>query len=54
VVKTRIGLPEDVAKFALYLASDDAEYVTGGVFAVDGGFTAFKTHVTDFAALGQK
>jgi NAD(P)-dependent dehydrogenase (short-subunit alcohol dehydrogenase family) len=47
---TRVGLPDDIAKFALYLASDDAEYVTGGIFSIDGGFTAFKTHVTDYSA----
>ncbi|HEV2378965.1 MAG TPA: glucose 1-dehydrogenase [Terriglobia bacterium] len=47
---TRVGIPEDIAKFALYLASDDAEYVTGGVFAIDGGLTAFKTHETDYSA----
>lgn len=51
---TRIGLPEDIAKFALYLASDDAEYVTGGIFTIDGGFTAFKTHVTDYTAEGSQ
>lgn len=50
---TRVGLPEDIAKFALYLASDDAEYVTGGIFAIDGGFTAFKTKVVSYAAEGQ-
>jgi NAD(P)-dependent dehydrogenase (short-subunit alcohol dehydrogenase family) len=51
---TRIGLPEDIAKFALYLASDDAEYITGGIFNIDGGFTAFKTHVTDYSAEGSQ
>lgn len=51
---TRIGLPEDIAKFGLYLASDDAEYVTGGIFTIDGGFSAFKTHVTDYTAEGSQ
>lgn len=51
---TRIGLPEDIAKFALYLASDDAAYVTGGIYNIDGGFMAFKTKVTDYSAEGQK
>ncbi len=46
---TRLGVPQDIANFALYLASDDAEYITGAIFPIDGGFTAFKTHVTDFA-----
>ena len=39
---TRIGRAEDVAEFALYLASDRAEFITGGIFPVDGGFTTFK------------
>ena len=49
---TRIGEPEDVARFALYLASDESEFVTGGWHAIDGGFTAFKTTVTDYGGLG--
>jgi len=49
---SRVGLPEDIAKFALYLASDDAEYITGGIFPIDGGFTAFKTRVTDYSTQG--
>lgn len=34
----RIGLPEDVAGLALFLASDAAAYCTGGVYMVDGGY----------------
>jgi NAD(P)-dependent dehydrogenase (short-subunit alcohol dehydrogenase family) len=49
---TRVGEPEDIAKFALYLASDDSEYVTGGWHMIDGGFTAFKTTVADWGGLG--
>ncbi len=33
----RIGKPEDVAKAAAFLASDDAAYITGQVLGVDGG-----------------
>ena len=33
----RMGQPEDVAKLALYLASDGAEYVAGASFLIDGG-----------------
>lgn len=34
------GQPEDVAQAALYLASDEARFVTGAVLTVDGGWTA--------------
>ena len=34
----RIGTPDDVAKAALFLASDDAEFITGAVLDVNGGF----------------
>lgn len=35
----RLGNPEDVAKAAAFLASEDASYITGQVIAVDGGLT---------------
>jgi 3-oxoacyl-[acyl-carrier protein] reductase len=36
----RIGEPEDVANAALYLASDEANWVTGTILNIDGGKTA--------------
>ena len=36
----RPGKPEEVANMVLYLASDEAAWVTGGTFAIDGGMTA--------------
>ncbi|MBZ9744546.1 SDR family oxidoreductase [Mesorhizobium sp. CO1-1-7] len=36
----RIGRPDDLAGMAVYLASDEAGWTSGGIFAVDGGYTA--------------
>ncbi|MBI4636439.1 MAG: glucose 1-dehydrogenase [Candidatus Rokubacteria bacterium] len=37
----RIGLPEDVGKAAVWLASDDSDYVHGHTLFVDGGMTLY-------------
>jgi NAD(P)-dependent dehydrogenase (short-subunit alcohol dehydrogenase family) len=36
----RAGLPADIAAMAAFLASDDAEWITGAAMVVDGGFSA--------------
>jgi len=38
-VLNRMGQPEEIAKMALFLASDDASFATGAPFVVDGGWT---------------
>jgi NAD(P)-dependent dehydrogenase (short-subunit alcohol dehydrogenase family) len=36
----RFGQPEDIAGLAVFLASDESAWTTGGVFTVDGGYSA--------------
>ena len=36
----RLGQPEEIAAMITFLASDDASFVTGAEFVVDGGYTA--------------
>jgi NAD(P)-dependent dehydrogenase (short-subunit alcohol dehydrogenase family) len=36
----RLGVPEDVARLVRFLLSDEAGYITGSAFVVDGGVTA--------------
>ncbi|MCC7372428.1 MAG: SDR family oxidoreductase [Chloroflexi bacterium] len=36
----RLGRPDETAKAAMYLASDDASWVTGSTLVIDGGWTA--------------
>ena len=36
----RFGQPSDVARAVLFLASDDAEWITGQLYVVDGGLMA--------------
>jgi hypothetical protein len=34
----RLGRPDEIAKAAVFLSSDDASYITGAELFVDGGF----------------
>jgi 2-keto-3-deoxy-L-fuconate dehydrogenase len=36
----RLGRPEEVASMVRYLASDEAAFITGSLFSIDGGWTA--------------
>ena len=44
----RLGLPLDIAHAAVYLASDEAAFVTGQVLNVDGGLLAHLPYTADF------
>ncbi|MDI7048268.1 SDR family oxidoreductase, partial [Escherichia coli] len=37
----RVGEPEDIGKAAVWLASDESDYVTGTTLYVDGGMTLY-------------
>jgi glucose 1-dehydrogenase len=42
----RIGEPEDIARAAVWLASDDSDYVVGATLFVDGGMTLYPGFAT--------
>jgi NAD(P)-dependent dehydrogenase (short-subunit alcohol dehydrogenase family) len=51
MLTTRAGTPLDIAYMVLYLASNESDYVTGQVFAVDGGIGAHQPYVSELRAL---
>ena len=48
----RLGRPEDIAAAVVFLASDDAGFITGQVICVDGGMLAHQPYVADFMTAG--
>ena len=40
-----VATPEQIAPFAVYLASEESSVVTGGIFPIDSGYMAFKANV---------
>ena len=42
----RIGQPSDIGKLAVFLASDDSDYITGSSMFIDGGMTVFEGFAT--------
>jgi NAD(P)-dependent dehydrogenase (short-subunit alcohol dehydrogenase family) len=48
-----VAAPEQIAPFALYLASDESAVVTGGIFPIDGGYMAFKANLDVVGLMGQ-
>ena len=48
----RLGRPEDIAAMVVFLASDEAEFVTGQVLSVDGGLLSHHPSLADLNRLG--
>ncbi|MNI78466.1 2-keto-3-deoxy-L-fuconate dehydrogenase [compost metagenome] len=40
-INPRVGKPEEIAKVALFLASDESSFVNGTVITADAGWTAY-------------
>jgi NAD(P)-dependent dehydrogenase (short-subunit alcohol dehydrogenase family) len=46
-----IATPEDIAPLAVYLGSEEARVMTGGIFPIDSGYTAFKARLDVMGAM---
>ena len=44
----RVGVPEDIGAFAVYLCSDDGAFITGQAISVDGGLQEHMPYYADF------
>jgi glucose 1-dehydrogenase len=45
---TRYGTPQDVAKLAVFLCSEDSGFITGQTFVIDGGTSTLMSLLSDF------
>ncbi len=50
----RLGRPEDIAAAVVFLASDDAAFITGQILSVDGGLLAHHPMFGDVSAQGER
>jgi len=44
----RVGVPEDIGAFAVYLCSDDGAFITAQSISVDGGLQEHMPYYADF------
>lgn len=54
VVTPRLGIPEDIAALAAFLAADESAYITGQTISCDGGHLAHQPQVADMIDLEAK
>ncbi|MBS1850903.1 MAG: SDR family oxidoreductase [Acidobacteria bacterium] len=50
IPSARCGAPSDIARLAVFLCSDDSDYIVGQTVVADGGTTAMMSLVSDFRA----
>lgn len=50
----RVGCPEDIGHLAVFLGSDESEFVTAQIINVDGGTNSHATTTAQFRALGKR